>query len=51
MIFLIKVILLIIYTIIIFRIGILYQTQKTLDFVEKRLRERGIDPDKVGEDE
>ena len=51
MVILIKVILLIIYTIIIFRIGRAYQIEKTLEFVEKSLREWGIDPDKVGEDE
>jgi len=51
MIILIKVVLLIIYTVIIFRLGRTYQIEKTLEFVEKSLRERGIDPDKVGEDE
>ena len=51
MIILIKVVLLIIYTVIIFRLGRTYQIEKTLEFVEKRLREMGIDPDKVGEDE
>ena len=45
--FLIKVFLLIIYTVFVFRIGRHYQIQKTIEFVEKELRERGVDPDGV----
>ena len=41
MIFLIKLILLIIYTVFVFRIGREYQIQKTIDFVEKQLNKRG----------
>lgn len=51
MIFLIKVILLIIYTVFVFRIGQAYQIQKMIDYVEEQLRKQGYDPDKVEENE
>ena len=51
MIFLIKVGLLIIYTIFVFRIGREYQIQRMIDYIEDQLRKQGYDPDKVEEDE
>ena len=46
---LIKVILLIIYTFLIFRVGQEYQIRKTIEFCDRELRRRGVDPDKIGD--